>query len=197
MQIVIYNLDSLTLDRTKKAESVLNLLIMPGPNSMKELIKIDLLYWNVFTWTSFIPRTTTQEELISTGNLNLIKKDSIKALILIIKQLNENIDDERMHMRREYEEYLYDRAAFYREYLPYLDIKKSYETHHKVIDTSFSKTRKTELLNQVNFIQNDLVTKNGLKLAAGNNRRIVSLYMTQKETIHKLIQLINAELAED
>jgi hypothetical protein len=194
LEIDIYNLDSLSKDRISKAESAFKLLKLPGATSMKELITLDSLESNVFGWTSFIPRTTTRQELISSGQLSIIKNDSIKALILILNQENDKIVVSREHMRREYEHYLYDRSMNNKSFMAIFDLEAIWKTRRMTIDSSLTEKQMESLYKETLFIQNDRVIKNGLKLAAGNNLYIKSQYDHMKLNIEKLIRLINTDL---
>lgn len=194
LEIDLYNLDSLSQDRISKSESALKLLKLPGATTTKELITLDSLYINVYGWTSFIPRTTTRQELISSGQLSLIQNDSIKALILILNQQNDKIIVSREHMRREYEHYLYDRSANYKSYAPLIDLEASLKAQKSIMDTTLTEMQIASFYEESQFIQNDRVIKNGLKLAAGNNLYIKSQYDDMKVDIQKLIGLINEDL---
>jgi hypothetical protein len=194
LDIDLYNLDSLSKDRISKAESAFKLLKLPGATTMKELITLDSLQSNVFGWTSFIPRTTTRQELISSGQLSIIKNDSIKALILILNQENDKIVVSREHMRREYEHYLYDRAFNNMSLMAIIDIEASWKSQRMTMDSSLTEKQIESFYEESYFIQNDRVIKNGLRLAAGNNLYIKSQYDHMKLNIENLIRLINTDL---
>jgi hypothetical protein len=194
LDIDLYNLDSLSKDRMSKTESAFKLLKLPGATTIKELITLDSLYWNVFSWTSFIPRTTTRQELISAGQLSIIQNDSIKALILILNQENDKIVVSRDHMRREYEYYLYDRSMNNSSFMAVIDLEATWKLKKMTIDTTLTKQQIESFYEESHFIQNDRVIKNGLKLASGNNRYIKSQYDNMKLNIEKLIRLINTDL---
>jgi hypothetical protein len=194
LEVDLNNLDSLSKDRTKKAESAFKLLKLPGATSIKELISLDSLYYNVFVWTSFIPRTTTRQELISSGQFNLIHSDRIKALILILNQQNDQIVVQREHMRREYDHYLYDRTTANRTIFVGFDFETSIKTGEKILDATLTNAQLDLYFNETEFIQNDRVIENGLKLAAGNNLFLKGLYEKMKQDIEVLIKLINEDL---
>jgi hypothetical protein len=196
LEIDLYNLDSLSQDRISKSESALKLLKLPGANSFQELLTLDSLESTVFGWTSFIPRTTTRQELISSGQLSLIQNDSIKALILILNQQNDKIIVSREHMRREYEHYLYDRSANNKSYWAVIDFETSWKSRKRIMDTTLTEKQIASFYKESQFIQNDRVIKNGLKLAAGNNMYIKGQYDEMKEDIETLIELINRDLKE-
>lgn len=194
LEIDLYNLDSLSKDRINKSESAFKLLKLPGAKSIKELFILDSLEITVFGWTSFIPRTTTRQELISSGQLSLIQNDSIKALILILNQKNDKIIVSREHMRREYEHYLYDRSAKHKSYFSVYDYETSIKSKKRTIDTTLTEEQIASFYKDSHFIQNDRVIKNGLKLAAGNNRYIKNQYDDMRKDIETLIELINRDL---
>lgn len=188
------NLDSLTTDRQRKVQSALKLLKLPTPTSQHELAAMDSLYWNVFGWTSYIPSTATQQELISSGTLNLIENDSIKALMLHLKQQNEKLEVYMAHMRREYDNYLYDRSINNKTLLPTIDLAGTINTGVSVKDTSITKEQMAGFISEFDFMQHDLVIQNGLKLAAGNNNYIKETYASMKKNTDHLIRLIDEEL---
>lgn len=194
LEIDLYNLDSLSQNRISKAESAFKLLKLPGATTKKELLTLDSLGMIVYGWTSFIPRTTTRQELINSGQLSLIQNDSIKALILILNQQNDKIIVSREHMRREYEHYLYDRSANHKSFMPLFDLEATWKSKKRILDTTFTEEQIAAFLEESQFIQNDRVIKNGLKLAAGNNRYIKTQYDEMKRDIETLIRLINTDL---
>jgi hypothetical protein len=126
--------------------------------------------------------------------LSIIQNDSIKALILILNQENDKIVVSREHMRREYEHYLYDRAANNKSYMGIYDLEASLKTRRMTIDSSLTEKQIESFYEESHFIQNDRVIKNGLRLAAGNNRYIKSQYDHMKLNIENLIRLINTDL---
>ncbi len=194
LEVDLYNLDSLSKDRISKTESSFKLLKLPSATSKKELITLDSLYWNVFSWTSFIPSTTTRQELISSGQLSLIQNDSIKALILILNQENDRIVGAREHMRREYDHYLYDRSIANKSINSLFDFEASIKSGAMTIDSTLTNEQVDLFYKESEFIQNDLMMKNGFKLAAGNNMYIKSLYDKMKQNLKQLIRLINEDL---
>ncbi|TYA53201.1 DUF6090 family protein [Formosa maritima] len=196
LEVDLYNLDSLSKDRVSKTESAFKLLKLPGATSKKELTTLDSLYMNVYGWTSFVPSSTTRQELISSGQLSLIQNDSIKTLILVLNQENDRIVGAREHMRREYEHYLYDRSFANSTMFPLLDFEASLKSGI-TLDTTLTIEQVDLFYKESEFIQKDRMIKNGLKLAAVNNMGIKSLYDKMKLHLKQLIRLINEDLKNE
>jgi hypothetical protein len=190
------NLDSMMIDRTNKVSSGLALLKLEPSIAMEELTVFDSLLWNVYGWTSFTPRTITLNELISSGNFNIIKNDSIKFYLMSIKEINEVIVIRREHMRHEYDNYLYDRSMSMIEILPFLDLEKSLKNGRRT-DLKISDEKQSQIASQAAIYLNDIVIRNGLKLAVLNNFGILRIYESLYAEIQKLIKFIDEDIDEE
>ena len=171
----LVNLDSMIIERNNKVSSAKTLLTLQPPTTIEQLKEFDTLLWNVYGWTSFTPRTNTLDELISSGNLNIIKNDSIKFYLLSTKDINESIVIYREHMRREYDNYLYDRTQPILDLRPFLDIDKTLDKG-KVINIKLTEERRVQVASQAAIFLKDKVIRNGLKLAIFNNYGMVKKY---------------------
>lgn len=191
----LVNLDSMMVDRNTKISSAKKILTLQPPTTIEQLEEFDKLLWNVFGWTSFTPRTNTLDELISSGNLNIIKNDSIKFYLLSTKDINERIIIYREHMRREYDNYLYDRTQPILELRPFLDIDKTLDKG-KVIGIEVSEEKRVQIASQAAIFLKDKVIRNGLKLAIFNNYGIVRKYKMLYAEIQKLINFIDEDINE-
>jgi len=161
-----------------------------------DVYRLDSLYITVALWVQFIPNNNTFEELRSTGNLQLIKNDSIKNLLLDLNKKNEELVSDRNHMRREYDNYLYDQRV---GQISFLDVSNPdeintildwYYPHSQIVAANKNKLQShfRKLLSNTTFI-------NGLALAAGNNLWIVEDdYKIMQDDINKLIKLIDQNL---
>jgi len=92
--------------------------------SFDDVYRLDSLYITVALWVQFIPNNNTFEELRSSGKLQLIKNDSIKNLLLNFNKKYEDLVSDRDHMRREYDNYLYDQRV---EQISFLDVSNPEE----------------------------------------------------------------------
>lgn len=187
------NLDSMIIDRNTKVSSATTLLTLTPPKSSGQLKAFETLLSNVYGWTSFTPRTNTMDELISSGNLNIIKNDSVKFYLLSIRDINESIAIYREHMRREYDNYLYDRSWLILDLRPFLDFDKTLE-EGKVIDLNLSEEKILEIASQVAVFLKDRGIRNGLKLAIFNNHGITEKYNMLYAEIQKLIKFIDEDI---
>jgi hypothetical protein len=164
--------------------------------NFSDVYRLDSLYITVALWVQFIPNNNTFEELRSSGNLQLLKNDSIKNLLLDLNKKYEELVSDRNHMRREYDNYLYDQRV---GQISFLDVSNPdeintildwYYPHSQIVTRNRIKLQahfKT-LLNNTTFI-------NGLALAAGNNIWIVEDdYNIMQNKINRLIKLIDQDL---
>jgi len=163
---------------------------------VNDVYRLDSLYVTVALWYEFVPNNNTFEELRSSGNLQLIKSDSIKNLLLDLNKENEELVSTREHMRREYDYYLYDQRAALMSFLDVNDpdeIQFVYDWYYPRLQ----KVNENKIKLQQNFrtLFNNTKFINGLALAAGNNRWIVEdHYDTMLREISKLIRLIDQDL---
>ena len=191
----LVNLDSMIVDRHNKMVSASRLAELKPPTTIEELIVFDSLLWNVYGWTSFTPRTNTLDELISSGSLNIIKNDSVKFYLLSIKDINETIVIYREHMRREYDNYLYDRTWPILEIRPFLDFEKTI-TQKTRINIEISDDKRQQIASQAAIFLKDMTIRNGLKLATMNNFGILKKYESLYAEIEKLINFIDEDIDE-
>jgi len=165
-------------------------------NQVDDVYGLDSLYVTVGMWYEFVPNNNTFEELRSSGNLQLIKNDSIKNLLLDLNKENEELVSSREHMRREYDYYLYDQKA---KLISFLDVNDPDEIH-SILDWYYPRHQnatKNKIKLQQNFrtLLSNTTFINGLAFAAGNNRWIVEdHYNTMLEYSDKLIKLIDQDL---
>lgn len=189
----LVNLDSMIVDRRNKIASAITLQKIQPPKTIDQLKSFYELLWNVYGWTSFTPRTNTLDELISSGNLNIIKNDSIKFYLLSTKDKNETIVIYRQHMRREYDNYLYDRSLPILEISPFLDFEKSIAEKTR-IDNVITEDKRQQLASQAAIFLKDMTIRNGLRLAANNNYGILNMYEALYAEIQKLIKFIDEDI---
>ena len=87
LQMDLINLKTFIDDKELKYLSAVQLLEMKDPQTVSELDALDSIIWDVFAWIRYNQSTNTLDELIGSGNLSLIKNDSIKTMIQNIKLL--------------------------------------------------------------------------------------------------------------
>jgi hypothetical protein len=163
---------------------------------VNDVYRLDSLYVSVAMWYEFVPNDNTFEELRSSGNLQLIKNDSIKNLLLDLNKENEELISSRNHMRREYDYYLYDIRAKLSNFLDVNDPDKIYS----ILDWYYPNKQSVaansiKVRNHFKTLFSNTTFINGLALAAGNNLWIVEEhYNNMLDDIHKLIKLIDQDL---
>ncbi len=183
--------------RLGKVESARQLLQLAKQEQIDDVYTIDSLYFDVGLWYEFVPNNNSFKELISSGNLNIIKNDSIKDLLLQLSKKNELIVADRNHMRREYDIYLYDKRNKEISFLEVNDpseiteIDDWFYPNYKSVAANHSKLKEkyAQLLKDATFI-------NGLALSAGNNQYMVQSYDDMISDINKLMSLIDKEFKE-
>jgi len=168
-------------------------------HQIDDVYKLDSLYISVAIWYEFVPNNNTFEELISSGNLQLLKNDSIKNLLLDLNQKNEQLVSDREHMRREYKNYLYDERV---KQINFLDVNDPSKVK-TVLDWFYPRAEivaenKIKLQRNFKRLFNNTTFLNGLALAAGNNLWIVEEeYNRMLNDINKLVELIELDLKSD
>ena len=192
------SIDIIRFENTRMgiANAAYELLRHTKTQNFEDVYRLDSLYITVALWVQFIPNNNTFEELRSSGNLQLLKNDSIKNLLLDLNKKYEELVSDRNHMRREYDNYLYDQRV---AQISFLDVSNPdeintfldwYYPHSQIVTRNRIKLQahfKT-LLNNTTFI-------NGLALAAGNNIWIVEDdYNIMQNKINRLIKLIDQDL---
>ena len=196
LQVDLINLKTFIDDKELKYVSAAHLLKIDAPQTIAEIGALDSIIWNVFGWVRYNQSTNTLDELIGSGNLSLIKNDSIKSMIQNIKQSNISIQGGVAHMRREYDYYLYDRSAALREMAPLIDMIESMKQNKRILKNALDEAQMNVFRKQSHAILNDLIFRNGLKLAIGNNLGMQRDCSTLYADVEKLIATIDEELGE-
>ncbi|MBL7981874.1 MAG: hypothetical protein JNL52_08715 [Flavobacteriales bacterium] len=194
LQVDLVELQNFMQDKEVKRSSAVMLLSMEDPVTAEEVQRMDSIIWRVFEWRKFVPSTKTLDELTGSGNLSLITNDSIKAMMLDVSQHYAEIGVYIEHMRREYDHYLYDRSAAMREMAPFADLEHWAKTDTMRRTVSATEAELAALTDQTRALLHDLSFRNGLKLAALNNRSMWRRCQRSFEKIEHLIALIDLEL---
>jgi hypothetical protein len=182
--------------RVGQANAARELIELAKTKNVSDVFKLDSLYTTVALWWEFVPNNNTFEELRSSGNLKLLRNDSIKNLLLDLNKENEDLVSSRNHMRREYENYLYDQKN---SLVNFLDVNDP-ERIKNIIDWYYpnkeSVKKNTEKIKeQYRLLFNDTLFINGLALTAGNLLWLIKDdYNKMQEIVNKLIKLIDQDL---
>ena len=182
--------------RVGQANAARELIELAKTKNVSDVFKLDSLYTTVALWWEFVPNNNTFEELRSSGNLKLLRNDSIKNLLLDLNKENEDLVSSRNHMRREYENYLYDQKN---SLVNFLDVNDP-ERIKNIIDWYYpnkeSVKKNTEKIKeQYRLLFNDTLFINGLALTAGNLLWMIEEdYNKMQEIVNKLLKLIDQDL---
>jgi hypothetical protein len=191
-------LNTIKTIRLNKVSAAKKILYYAQQNHTSNIFEIDSLYIEVAYWLEYVPNDNSFKELISSGNLNIIKNDTIKNLLLDLSNKNEEIVNDRDHMRREYEKYLYDKRS---AAINFFDINNP--SKNKGSDDWFFPDKQTINANTTNLRQDylklfkDNTFLTGLAYAAGNNLYLVEQYHIMLTQINSLIKLIDKELVRN
>lgn len=190
------NLAVLIEDKQRKISSAWLLLNTAPPTNVADIRSLDSLSHNVFAWQTFVPSTKTLDELIGSGNLSFITNDSIKGRMLDVAQEYENLAVHTAHMRREYDMYLYDRAALSVAQFTSLDWNKVLGPNALSRKSETDEVERAAVKHQWATLLQDLAFRNGLKLAMLNNNLMHMDCTKMVREIEGTIALIDQEIHE-
>jgi len=189
------NNEDFSLYRFEKAGSCTILLNGVAPKTIEDVKNYTDEYEKVFIWDGFVPNNNTFKELLSSGNLSLIKNDAIKNALLELENFYADISRGEYHMRREYEKFLYDRSVENTLSLAFFDDsepKYGYPSRLNIVDIPASKHEK--LISDAQWLYNDQTFNNGIRLAMMNNGYLADIHRITNQHIQKLISLIESEI---
>ena len=181
--------------RFQKAKACTRLLGLNEPETKEEVRDYTDVYEQVFIWGEYVPNNNTFKELLSSGNLSLIKNDSIKNRLMELQKRYTGIASGEHHMRREFEEYLYNPHVKNATALGYFDLSKAvkgFPQRLKIQDIPDSVHR--QLIMDAKWQHNDHVFKNGLRLAMMNNSYLAGLHENLVLYLKETIQQIDGEI---
>jgi hypothetical protein len=193
-KVDLHNLADIIEDKQRKTSSAWLLLNTAPPTNAIEIRNLDSLSHNVFAWRTFVPSTKTLDELIGSGNLSFITNDSIKSHVLEVAQKYEDLAVYTAHMRREYDMYLYDRAALTVAQFTSLDWNKVLGTNTLQLKLGTDEAQLAVVQQQWATLLQDLGFRNGLKLAMLNNSLMRKDCKEMVREIEATITLIDQEI---
>ena len=184
--------------RVNTAQAAKTLLEIANSGHINDVYEVDSLYWAIGIWWEFIPNDNTFQELISSGNLNIIGDEKIKKSLLKLSKDSEQIAVDRDHMRREYEQYLYDQMVSTVSFLKSKDpdeFNDQWESWFYSNRGVVSKNEESLAMEYEKLLNNPLFI-NGVALAGGNSVYLVSVYDRVLDDISELIYRIDIALQE-
>ena len=191
----IINSQHFATNHFEKANSCANLLNSKEPQTIQDVQVYTDRYEQVFMWFAFVPNNNTFKELLSSGNLSLIKNDSIKNGLLELDKLYANIATSEHHMRREYEEFLFDVNVKNISVINFFDLSKpTYGLPDRLKAKDIPKTMHNKLINDAQWLHSNEIFINGLRLALMNNSYIAGLHKNMGKYIQELLKLVDEEI---
>ena len=189
------NIETFSLYHFEKAKSCTYLLNTTIPKTLEDVVSYTNQYENVFYWFGFVPNNNTFKELLSSGNLSLIKNDAIKNALLEIDNFYSKISGQEYHMRREFETFLYDRSVGNTESVVLFDkIEPQYGFPKRLTIEGIPQSQHQKMIDDVQWLYNDQIFNNGLRLAMMNNGALAGLHKDMGVNIDKLLELIDEEI---
>lgn len=193
IQTELKNNDTIIAFRDNKAKAGVRMLNFKKLETATDIFELEGTIQTVFWWTTFIPTNNTYKELLSSGNLNYIKNDSIKNYLLELDKKYVIIENGEHHMRSEFDKYLYDVSIFNVDMLNVMDFKSSADKGEIILKDP-SQIPVEAIIPQYQRLLDDKTFINGLKLSIMNNIFINNTHIELTSHLQKLNQLIQDDL---
>jgi hypothetical protein len=187
------NNDTIIAFRANKAKVGARLLNFKKLETAQDIFDFEGAIQTVFWWTTFIPTNNTYKELLSSGNLNYLKNDSIKNYLLELDKKYVAIDNAEHHMRSEYDKYLYDPSILNGDMLNVMDLQLSAENGDITLK-DYTQISVETIVPQYHRLLKNKTFVNGLKLSIMNNIFIKKMHLELTDHLQKLDQLIQDDL---
>jgi hypothetical protein len=181
--------------RFERAKSCTQLLNARLPETIEDVQSYTDNYENVFIWQSFVPNNNTFKELLGSGNLSLIKNDTIKNALLELDNFFARVSVVEYHMRREYEKFLYDRSVENTFALAFFDdTTPQYGFPERLRLTDIPELLHPKLIADTQWLYKDQTFNNGIRLAMMNNGVLADIHRNMNDRIEKLLELLEKEI---
>jgi hypothetical protein len=150
---------------------------------------------NIGFWYEFVPNDNTFKELSNSGNLSLFQNDSVKIGLLNLEAFNDQIIAARDHMRREFDQYLYDEMVNYDEFalLDYQHMVEKGSMDIQYLPTLDDKTL-SRLTREANETLKNQKIQNAWKLSILNSSYLIGLYDQMIIEINRTLRHINQSI---
>ena len=189
------NIEGFSQYHFEKAKSCSYLLNTTIPKTLEDVVNYTDQYENVFYWSDFVPNNNTFKELLSSGNLSLIKNEAIKNALLEIDNFYPKISGNEYHMRREFEKFLYDRSVVNTESVVLFDKSgPKYGFPKRLTIEDIPQSQHQKMIDDVQWLYNDQIFNNGLRLAMMNNGALAGIHKDMGVNIDNLLELIDEEI---
>ncbi|MEO8231217.1 MAG: hypothetical protein ABI638_02970, partial [Ignavibacteriota bacterium] len=184
-----------SLYRLEQAKNASLLLNIQSPKTIEDVRDFTIKYEQVSFWDSYVPINNTFKELLSSGNLTLIKNDSIKNSLLQLDKLYSAISIYENHIRRDYEQLFYEVAFKNTSFGNFFDLNDPKNGFNKRLEIKdIPESSRGKLIADAKWIYNNQTMNNGLKLAVGNNILLTEIHGNVAKQINKLIKLIDEDI---
>jgi len=193
IQTELKNNDTIIAFRANKSKVGARMLEFKKLETVQDIFELEGAIQTVFWWTTFIPTNNTYKELLSSGNLNFIKNDSIKDYLMELDKKYVQIENAEHHMRMEYEKYLYDTSILNGDILNVMDFQLSAEKGEITLKDP-SQIPIDAIIPQYQGLLTNKTFINGLKLSIMNNVFIKNFHIELTAHLEKLNQFIVDDL---
>jgi len=160
---------------------------------LKRNIKAEDINLIIYGWTQFYPNNNTYLELLSTGNLNLIKNDSIKDALfelnkkwLALEREYKTINDFRINWVINRNNALDDNVSYYAVELSSNDADIIL-TEDQIKNFKEKEAQANEILNKDPEYRNGVATENLI------NESLIHILKNFKNQVEKSLKYVNAE----
>ena len=191
--------DSMIVYRNKKARASASILYYLPPKTIEQIYTFEKTLELVYFWKTFIPSNNTFKQLSSSGNLNILKNDSLKYYLLELDKMYVDIANSEHHMRREYEEYIYDVVIPKTDILNFFDFEQIPEAGKlKKIDlTKIQPDQVKKIEEEVVWLLSNKTLRNAMRLSVMNNRLLKNKHTAMRKHIERMNELIDQDLESD
>ena len=143
---------------------------------------------------TFIPNQNTFNEMKSSGNLNVIKNDSLKSLLIQLDVLYQLIKSSEQFLEREYFQYVFDKFHLYINNSDFIDLITFEKKTNYQVDSTMVKINRENLEKDMYLLMADKLFDNGLYALSHDKKGLINKYLFTLKNIHTLLYLLDKEL---
>jgi len=140
---------------------------------------------NVQIWRPFNKNNNVYQELINSGNLEIVSNDSIKNALINMELNYKKIEFTESHMRHDFENYMYP------IYFGITDLKSDL-TNYFAYETEGTKPELSK--EKIELLLSNQLFKNGFVLSMFNNETLIQDYKNMVSMTERLLISIDSEL---